>query len=302
VDKGAGNTWHTGQTLAAVVRAAWCCVMFIGSAVLDFMLFQAHLRWLKTTVFFERWEGQTLSGWPHTQQPSKPSCRGPKAKPHTRSSRRHAAPFQEVPSKNSLGVEPTHLLGVLQLEAAHTRLTEASRPNKGVRKAAQEQESSLQRQSPASHSPTLHLPSQQLPRNPCRPLPLPPPGPNLPSSLSRLSVAAAAATPANANPSPTPVRPRCCCPSRDPCYCWPRGSRQGSSCHRPLVLADPAAAAAPGAAAGAAAALGPCSCSDCCCQVTPHCLRGYQPDRSIRHTLPKHPNRRRHPAAQVPHP
>jgi hypothetical protein len=31
-----------------------------------------------------------------------------------------------------MGVEPTHLLGVLQRETAHTRLTEASRPNKGV--------------------------------------------------------------------------------------------------------------------------------------------------------------------------
>ena len=95
---------------------------------------------LHSFFFFGRWEGQTLSGWPHTQQLSKPSCRGPKAKPHTRSSRRHAAPFQEVPStrtKNSMGVEPTHLLGVLQREAAHTRLTEASRPNKGVRKAVQ---------------------------------------------------------------------------------------------------------------------------------------------------------------------
>jgi hypothetical protein len=88
----------------------------------------------------ERWEGQTLSGWPRTQQPGEPGRRGPKAEPHTRSSRRHTTPFQEVPStrtKSSMGVEPTHLLGVLQRGAAHTRLTEASRPNKGVRKAAQ---------------------------------------------------------------------------------------------------------------------------------------------------------------------
>jgi hypothetical protein len=44
-------------------------------------------------------------------------------------------------TKISMGLEPTHLLGVLQQAAAHTRLAEVSRPNQEVPKQAHAQPS-----------------------------------------------------------------------------------------------------------------------------------------------------------------
>jgi hypothetical protein len=89
----------------------------------------------------------SLAGHTHNSRVN-PTAGGPRqsqsksqGKAHTRSTRCHTTLFQEVPSartKKSMGVEPTHLLGVLQHSAAHTRLTEASRPNKGVKTIAHE--------------------------------------------------------------------------------------------------------------------------------------------------------------------
>jgi hypothetical protein len=76
------------------------------------------------------------TGWQHTIQLGEPNCREPEAPPHQLNTPH--TQYQEVPStrtKNNKGVEPPHLLGVLQpvaqLHVAHTRLP-VSRPNKGV--------------------------------------------------------------------------------------------------------------------------------------------------------------------------
>ena len=51
----------------------------------------------------------------HTQQSGEPDRRGPEAKPHPRDMPNTPIPGgAQCPDQNSLGVEPTHLLGVLQ--------------------------------------------------------------------------------------------------------------------------------------------------------------------------------------------
>jgi hypothetical protein len=59
--------------------------------------------------------GRTPTGWTHTAQSGKPDCRGPEAKPHQRHTPNTPIPGgAQCPDQNSMGVEPTHLLGVLQ--------------------------------------------------------------------------------------------------------------------------------------------------------------------------------------------
>jgi hypothetical protein len=59
--------------------------------------------------------GRTPTAWPHTAQSGEPDCRGPEAKPHQRDTPNTPIPGgAQCPDQNSVGVEPTHLLGVLQ--------------------------------------------------------------------------------------------------------------------------------------------------------------------------------------------
>jgi hypothetical protein len=66
-------------------------------------------------LFLGHQGGRTPTGWPHTAHSGEPDGRGPEAKPHSR-----YTPNTPIPGgaqrrcQNSLGVEPTHLLGVLQ--------------------------------------------------------------------------------------------------------------------------------------------------------------------------------------------
>ena len=65
--------------------------------------------------FFCYQGGRTPTGWPHTAQSGEPDCRGPEAKPHQRDTPNTPIPGgAQCPDQNSMGVEPTHLLGVLQ--------------------------------------------------------------------------------------------------------------------------------------------------------------------------------------------
>jgi hypothetical protein len=65
--------------------------------------------------FFCYQGGRTPTGWPHTAQSGEPDCRGPEAKPHQRDTPNTPIPGgAQCPDQSSVGVEPTHLLGVLQ--------------------------------------------------------------------------------------------------------------------------------------------------------------------------------------------
>ena len=189
-----------------------------------------------------------------------------------------------------MGVEPTHLLGVLQREASHTRLTEASSPNKGVRKAVQAiRRSYYNNKAIRSHAPTaesLHPQSNATPsKSAAAQGPLPPHGPNPPSPLSLLSVQQLPLHLPMQTPPPTPTGPSAH-PAITGCDCCPRGSRQGSNCFRPLVVADPAAAATPGAGGAVAARRRGHAAAATAAAKSPHCLRCYQPDPTSRRTAP----------------
>jgi hypothetical protein len=81
-----------------------------------------HLILDHSFFFFGYQGGRTPTGWPHTAQSGEPDCRGPEAKPHQRDTPNTPIPGgAQCPDQNSMGVEPTHLLGVLQRLPAHTR-------------------------------------------------------------------------------------------------------------------------------------------------------------------------------------
>jgi hypothetical protein len=66
------------------------------------------------SLFFVGYQRGGLPPAGHTQQSGKPDCRGPEAEPHQRDTPNTPIPGGAQCPKNSMGVEPTHLLGVLE--------------------------------------------------------------------------------------------------------------------------------------------------------------------------------------------